>query len=105
MNMFIDKYLGKYEDRCMVICECGYTGHNFIVSVNKDKKLEEYDYTFTITLSVWPSFWKRLLAAFKYVFKRKVGTIEMFDCINANRGQIVELIKFLQQSLCYSDKD
>lgn len=68
------------QHRELFICDCGDPHHQFIVQYfTWNSEGEEPELYFSVHLSQSLSFWKRLGAAFRYVFSRSRSRFGDFD--------------------------
>lgn len=77
-------------------CACHSYDHPLKLSYFKKRDKELHDYMFLcISSEVYESFWKRIVQAFKYVFRGDSFDFEEFVIVD--RKEIDELIEFLDQ--------
>jgi hypothetical protein len=81
-------------------CECGNPEHMMLISFDPDTFAEDKienrypELTFNIQLSNYLGFWKRIIAAFKYVFKIKNDKIH-WDCCSIREEDLHKIEKMI----------
>jgi len=83
------------EDRDLEFFECTCHTPDHLIKFNLDK--EDGDLSLYVQINHYKNFFKRLIAAFKYIFKIKHNDTH-WDCFILNLKDTDRLIEFLQKS-------
>jgi len=91
----------KQKDKNILImpCDCYALDHLVHFEITKDGSFNSISGTLQVFLNRQPSFWKRLVIGFKYIFKRQPSEWYEIDGTILNEYQLTKLRDFITEKL------